>query len=110
MSAQKLNNWNVSYASITFFERALRGHAKVLSFQRERDILFEIELKNEEKISVLLVDEYVLGLAAIHRALDEFGRFDHIVTAGNWNGYTREAKEFGNSSGFGVFNTDEFFG
>jgi hypothetical protein len=110
MTAPNLNNWNVSYSSITFFVRALRAHSKVRSLRRTRDILFHVELENEERITVLLVDEYVLGLAAIYRALDEFGKFDYIVTAGNWNGYTREAKEFGNVRQIGVFNTEEFFG
>src|SRR5579859_4903657 len=104
MAAPKLNNWNVSYASISFFERAMRGHSKVHSFERIRDIYFKIELKNDQRINVLLVNEYVLGVAAIHRAIEEFGHFDHIVTAGNSNGYTYEAKEYVNLNGFGVFN------
>ncbi len=42
----------------------------------------------EWRLKVLLVDEYTLGLAAIHRALSAFPEMDFIVTGGIWNGYT----------------------
>ena len=59
---------------------------------------------------MLLVDEYCLGLAAIHRARNEFPEADYIVTCANWNGYTREAKEYGDENNLGIFNIGEFFG
>lgn len=104
------NNWGVSYGSITFFEKALSGHPMVKSFERKEDIRFSIILNNSTEIDVLLVDEYCLGLAAIYRALDEFNGIGYIVTCGNWNGYTREAKDFGKDNNLGVFNLGEFIG
>src|ERR1019366_3961111 len=110
MTTPPLNDWNVSYSIITFFERVLRTHSKVWKFRRTRDIFFEVDLTNGEQISVLLVDEYTLGLAALHRALDEFPEAEFIVTGANWNGYTMEAKEWGTDHDLGIFNLEEFLG
>lgn len=105
-----LNDWGVSYSAISFAERVLSGHNKVASFLRTKDILFTIDHKNGEIIKMLLVDEYCLGLAAIHRARSEFPDADYIVTCANWNGYTREAKEYGSKNNIGIFNIGEFLG
>jgi len=110
MPTPPLNNWQVSYSMISFFERALNTHNKVATFSRTRDIFFEIELTNGTELKVLLVDEYTLGLAAIHRAQSEFPDMEVIVTGANWNGYTREAKEYGTGQNLGVFNVEEFLG
>ncbi|MBL1213731.1 MAG: hypothetical protein HND52_10280 [Ignavibacteriae bacterium] len=104
------NKWGVSYNSIKFFEKALSGHSMVQSFERKGDINFSIIFNNSNEIDVLLVDEYCLGLAAIYRALDEFDGIEYIVTCANWNGYTREAKEFGKDNDLGIFNLGEFMG
>jgi len=104
------NNWDVSYSVIAFFERALNTHSKVERFVRTRDIFFQIELANGSQLKVLLVDEYTLGLADLHRAQSEFTEMEFIVTGGNWNGYTREAKQYGLLHDLGVFNIEEFLG
>lgn len=104
------NNWGVSYSIISFFERVLTGHNKVVSYERVNDIHFVVEHVNGTVLNVLLVDEYSLGLAAVLRAQAEFPAIDYVVTGGNWNGYTPEAKEYGWQNGIGIFNTDEFFG
>ena len=104
------NNWGVKYSTITFFERALRSHNQVKLFNRFGDIFFHLNLTNGNEIGVLLVEEYTLGLAAIHRATDEFQNVRHIVTGGSWNGYTREAKEYGIKNDIGIFVIDEFLG
>src|ERR1700691_4996550 len=110
MTTQDRNNWGVSYSVISFVERALGGHSKVERFKRTRDILFDVELMDGRRLNALLVDEYTLGLAAIHRTLSEFPEIDFIVTGGNWNGYTKEAKDFGRQHSLGVFNIEEFLG
>ena len=107
---QKLNSWDVPYSAISFVERALRTHAKVASFERSKDIVFEITLVNGKSIRMVLVNEYTLGLAAIHRALSEFPGVEYIVTCANWNGYTPEAKDFGQENNLGIFVVGEFFG
>ena len=110
MPTSPRNNWNVSYSVIAFVERALKTHSKVERFERIRDILFEIELTDGSEIKVLLVDEYTLGLADLHRAQSEFPEIGFVVTGGNWNGYTREAKHYGLLHDLGVFNIEEFLG
>jgi hypothetical protein len=110
MPTAPFNDWDVSYSMINFFERALRAHSKEVNFKRTRDIFFEIELTSGAELQVLLVNEYTLGLAAVHRALDEFPEAEFIVTGANWNGYTREAKEWGLKHDIGIFNSDEFLG
>jgi hypothetical protein len=104
------NNWGVSYATISFFERALSGHNKVESYKRVNDIHFVLEHVNGTTLHVLLVNEYSIGLAAVLRAKHEFPQIEYVVTGGNWNGYTPEAKEYGRHNEIGVFNTVEFFG
>ncbi len=106
----EFNNWNVSFSTISFFSDVLEGHNKVESFQRINDIQFIIKHVNGTTINVLLVNEYSLGLATVLRAKNEFPDVDYIVTGGNWNGYTPEAKKYGMQNDLGIFNTDEFFG
>ena len=104
------NSWGVSYSTISFFEGALAGHNKVESFTRVNDIHFIIEYVHGTTLHILLVNEYSLGLAAVLRAKAEFPEIEFVVTDGNWNGYTPEAKEYGWHNDIGVFNTGEFFG
>ena len=106
---EKKNNWNVSYSSILFFEQALIGHKKVHSFERTEDIYFTIQKDDFSIIKVVLVDRYTLGIADIYRAIEEFHNFDYIVTCGEWNGYTPEAKQWGLENQKGVFIPSEFF-
>lgn len=104
------NSWDVRYSMISFFERALGGHSKVVSFHRINDIQFLIEHVNGKILNVLLVNEYSLGLAAVLRAKNEFPDVEYIVTGANWNGYTYEAKSYGRKNDLGIFNAGEFFG
>jgi len=104
------NNWNVSYSTISFFEGALNGHSKVQSVHRDRDIFFHITLHTGQVLKILLVNEYALGLAAIFRAKAEFPDLEYIVTGSIWNGYTREAKEYGINNSIGIFNGKEILG
>ena len=104
------NDWGVSYSAISFLEKALGSHSKVKSFQRSKDIVFNIELKNGSSVKAVLVNEYSLGLAAVLRALHAFPGVEYIVTCANWNGYTRQAKEFGDQNDLGIFVVGEFLG
>jgi hypothetical protein len=59
---------------------------------------------------VLLVECYVIGLAAVIRAKSEFPELTCIVANGAWCGYTREAKEYGKQQGVGVFIVSDLSG
>jgi hypothetical protein len=106
----EFNDWNVSYSAISFLERALQGHKKVKSFERTQDIVFNIELNTGSHIKAVLVNEYSLGLAAVHKALQEFPGVEYIVTCANWNGYTHQAKTYGEENDLGIFVVGEFLG
>lgn len=107
---RQFNDWGVSYSTIRFVEQALEGHTKVSSFERSQDIVFEIELTSGAQITMLLVNEYTLGMAAIYKAIHEFPGVDYIVTCADWNAYTREAKDYGVQNDIGIFVLGEFFG
>jgi hypothetical protein len=105
------NSWGVSYTLIKTLENALLSHNKVISFERKRDILFDIvRTEGLRTVAALLLDEYTLGMAAVHRALSEFQGIDVIVNGSNWNCYTREAKQFGKDHELGIFQLGEFLG
>lgn len=110
MNMSSYNDWDVSYSHISFFERALSNHRMVEGFERTKDILFKIDLTNGKQITALLVNEYSLGLVAVLRAREEFPEADFIVTAAIWNGYTKEAKDWGRQNDVGVFIVSDFFG
>ena len=104
------NNWNVTYATIKFFENALRSHDKVGSFTREDDIRFMIRRKDFAEINTILVNCYTMGIADVHSIITEFGEVNCIVTSANWNYYTKESKEFGFQNNIAIFNASEFLG
>lgn len=106
----EFNDWSVPYSSITFFGRALDSHSRVASHQRSRDIVFTIRLVNGRTVTAVLLEEYVLGLAAVLRAKAEFPEAEHVISGGMWTAYTPEAKEWGLESGIGVFTIPEFLG
>lgn len=107
----QLNSWDISYSHISFFERVLRTHDRVESYTRENDIFFRI-IRNHDlsPVNALLVNVYTVGLADYFRAKDEFPGMNCLVTAANWNGYTREAKEQAGTDRVGLFVAGEFFG
>lgn len=106
----EFNNWGVPFSVISFFAEALGGHDKVSSYTRTNDIYFIITHINGNELKVLLVNDYSLGLATVLRAKAEFPDVEYVVTGGNWNGYTPEAKEYGRENSIGIFNIGEFFG
>ena len=85
------NEWNVSYSTISFVERALQSHSKVAQFSRSQDIVFEVTHIDGRVLKMVLVNEYILGVAAVHQALSQFPGAEYVVTCANWNAYTREA-------------------
>ena len=106
----EFNDWNVSYSTISFVEKALESHAKVARFDRSQDIVFEVTRLDGRVLKMVLVNEYTLGLAAVHRLLSQFPTVEYVVTGANWNAYTREAKDYGRQNDIGIFVIGEFFG
>ena len=103
------NDWNVSYSTISFVVRALQSHSKVAQVVRSQDIVFEITHIDGRVLKMVLVNEYTLGVAAVHKALSQFPGAEYVVTCANWNAYTREAKDYGCQNDIGIFVIGEFF-
>jgi transcription elongation factor GreA-like protein len=98
-----VNDWDVGYGSITFFEQMLRGHKNVAQSVRSRDILFAITRKNPaDCVHVVIVNPYTLGVAGFYKVREEFPEVTCIVFAGDWNAYTLEAKELADAEGIGL--------
>jgi len=101
----------MSYSIVAYIERLLATHERVQSFTRRDELFFEIRRKdNLSRMNVVLVNLYVVGLADVYRIQAEFPGVDCIVTGGNWNGYTKEAKDYAVASKLGLFVTGEFAG
>jgi hypothetical protein len=105
------NNWDVSYSHISFLERVLGSHQRIDHFRRNRDIAFRIERKDSlPEVVAILITRYTVSLADVINVLAEFPEATCIVTSGDWNGYTQQAKEYALEQNIGLFNTSEFFG
>ncbi len=106
-----MRSFNVRPGPVHWFKKALTGHSEIVSFEVTDHHLFRIRRKRiPEEVNVVLVDIYTVGLADVFKALEEFPDATCLVTNGNWNAYTSEAKEYGLQNGFGVFNAVEFLG
>lgn len=104
------NSWGVSFSRISWLEKAISQHGNVLSVKRYDDIVIEVKRRNGVDITVLCLDEYAMGVAAVHRVIEEFPKVNFISVGGNWNGYTPEAKELCLSKNIGLFNSSELAG
>lgn len=111
MTTNGSNNWNVSFAQISWLERLLSTHGNVGSVTRRDDIVFEIARKlPADHLTVVCLNEYTMGLTAVHRVIHEFGKPGIIYVGGGWCGYTRQAKEFCVSEHIGLYVTNEMSG
>jgi hypothetical protein len=107
----RLNNWDITFSHISFLEKALATHKCVEEVERSSDIVFTIDrTKGRTTVVAVLIERYTVSLADVIAVMAEFPSVQCIVTAGDWNRYTKEAKEYGLSHAVGVFNVSEFFG
>lgn len=105
------NAWGVSFSRIVFFETILRTHKNIERFIRSSDILFNVRrFRQQDSLLVLCCDEYVKSLVSVYRALDEFGKIDIIYVGGNWNAYTKQAKDYCLDQKIGLYNAVEING
>lgn len=105
------NDWDVPFSHIMWLDRLLNNHDNVISVSRYHDILFKTQRQNQnDKLRVLCLREYTMGLTLVQRALAEFGKLDIIYIGGGWSSYTEEAKEFCIESEIGLYVSDEMPG
>ncbi len=106
-----MSSFRVPYSALNWFKAAIAKHSEVVSSEATDHHFFRIARKKEpQEVNVVLVDIYTVSLADVLKARQEFPDATCIVTNGDWNAYTPEAKEYGLANGFGVFNTTEFLG
>lgn len=111
MSNNGTNNWNVSFAHISWLEKLLISHANVATVSRHDDIVFEVDRKQQaDHLAIFCCNEYTMGLTLVQRALHEFGKLDLIYIGGGWCGYTNEAKKFCLDQRIGLYVTEEMSG
>ena len=104
------NSWGVSFSRIAWLESAIQSHGNVIHYSRRDDIIMEFDRKDGSSITLICLDEYTLGESLVHRVLQEFPEVNFISVGGNWNGYTREAKQLCLSKNIGLFNSSELTG
>ncbi|MEO7328038.1 MAG: hypothetical protein ABI193_05640 [Minicystis sp.] len=104
------NAWDVSFSRISWLETVLATHKNVTSAARGKDIVFDIQRRAGRPVSLLCLDEYVLGLAAVQRALLEFREVGIVFVGGTWNRYTIEAKQYCLDAQIGLYNAVELSG
>lgn len=111
MTQNGRNNWNVSFAHISWLERLLRTHGNTAELSRHHDLVFELERKRQkDTLSIICLNEYTMGLTAVQRAIVEFGKPSIIYIGGGWCGYTEPAKQFCLHENIGLYVTDEMSG
>ena len=104
------NSWDVSLCHIRWFERLLNNHKNITSFTRDQDILFEINRKYQGDIlKILYLNQYVMGLTAVQKALEEFGELN-VICIGLWCKYTSTAKDFCKQNHIGLYVVGEITG
>jgi hypothetical protein len=111
MSRNGTNSWNVSFAQISWLEKLLRSHGNFQALTRHDDLVFEIERKRQkDHLSVICLNEYTMGITAVHRVIHEFGKPSIIYIGGGWCGYTEQAKQLCLTERIGLYVSDEMSG
>jgi hypothetical protein len=78
---------------------------------RHDDLVFEIVRKRQgDRLTVVCLNEYTMGLTAVQRVIAEFGKPSIIYIGGGWCGYTQQAKEFCIQERIGLYVSDEMSG
>ena len=95
--------------SILYFERAMNGHDKVLSWRKISDSYYEIHRKELPSIFVFVSNFYVLSISDYFEITSEY-EVDCLITISNWNSVTQDAYDYGKKNSIGVFTMNEFMG
>jgi len=103
--------FDVPFSATSFVMGVLKSHKKVSGFERTRDVVFDIvRVPPLGSVRAVLTDIYTIGLAQLLDAIKRVPGVNCVVTAGDWNGYTVEAKDHALQNEIGLFTVSEFFG
>ncbi|KAB0537032.1 hypothetical protein HNQ68_003143 [Pseudochrobactrum saccharolyticum] len=103
------NDIGVRYSQIAYFCEFLDGHPAVDGYTRRDDIVFDVQLKNMNAITILICNEYTCSLARVIEFVARFGPLHIITVGGNWNSYTTDAKEFCLEAELGLYSGRELY-
>lgn len=79
------------------------------SFERSKDVIFDVKLKNGIGRRILLCNEYTFGLAQLYKFNAMFDGIEIFMVGGNWNGYDEDSKRFCLENHLGLYNSKEVF-
>ena len=101
----------VPFSTTSFVIGVLKSHKKVIDFQRPRDVVFDISrVPPLSDVRAVLTDIYTIRLAQLLDAIKRVPGVNCVITGGDWNGYTAEAKEYARQNQIGLFTLSEFVG
>ncbi|WP_395334312.1 hypothetical protein WBP06_18500 (plasmid) [Novosphingobium sp. BL-8H] len=104
------NDFNVTFAHISFLERLLAGHPNIIEVTRSNDIQFDMVRERGGPIRLVCLNEYACGLARVFEAQEAFPGVNLIYVGGVWNSYTGDAKRHCRDAQIGLFNAKEITG
>jgi hypothetical protein len=105
------NDWDVSFAAISFLYGVLSSHQNIAKLARRDDILFELtRRKPPDQLRLLCCDQRSVGLDMVERARAAFAPLHILVTGAGNSGYTPEAKQYCRDAQIGLYNSTEING
>jgi hypothetical protein len=103
--------FDVPFSTTSFVMGVMKSHKKVFAFERTRDVVFNIvRVPPLSPVRAVLTDIYTVGLADVLLAIEEVPGVNCVITGGDWNAYTAEAKDYAVQNQIGLFTLSEFFG
>ena len=99
-----------SWKSVRFFRDAITAHDEVTSVTDRGESVYVLNRKKHPSVVVFMTDVYTVGMADLVDAKARIPDLNCIVTISNWNGYTRDAKEYGVQQKIGIFLFSELMG
>jgi len=96
--------------SITFFERSTQTHKEVSSLNKIEEQKYNVSRFAKSELNLYLTNLYIVGVADVHRIIQEFPDVNCIVTISCWNSYSSEARAFCETNGIGLFKYNEYYG
>ncbi|RON15937.1 hypothetical protein BK660_26705 [Pseudomonas brassicacearum] len=84
--------WMSHSREYQFFEDRMHSHSKVSAVSKVNGGLYDITLKNGQKLRTFICECYSYGLAEYYESVQNLGQLDIIVINSNWCGYSMEAK------------------
>jgi len=102
--------FDVPFSTTSFVMGVLGSHKKVISFERSRDVVFDIlRVPPLSEVRAVLTDIYTIGLADLLDAIEKVPGVSCVIAGGDWNGYSVEAKDYALQNKIGLFTISEFF-